>query len=153
MKETIFWNDPKGIFKRPSLRLPVEAPHQRLAYARHGQHVEANLLQFVQHQAGRLVHIVLWTEEAQTWTLLPSLGDFTNSGMLLIVLVLFHFLPRLGLNLASNGNTSMTCVVTWSSKGFLKCVTAVWSRLFLRNSSAVFLCAVKALTNYLPHLL
>lgn len=55
----------------------MEAPHQRLAYARHGQQVEANFLQFVQHQAGRVVHKVLWTEEAQTRTLFPHLGDFT----------------------------------------------------------------------------
>lgn len=41
------------------LRLLVEAPHQRLSHPGHRHYAEADLLQLVQHQAWRVVHMVL----------------------------------------------------------------------------------------------
>lgn len=44
----------------------------------------------------------------RTQALLPHLGDFTESGMLLTALVPFHFLPQVVLNHAGDDDTS-TC--------------------------------------------
>lgn len=89
-----------------SLCLLMETPHQRLSHTCHRQHAEANLLQFVQDEARWFLHMVFRTKISIN----KSNSAFHRCGIyrsfstmslenviLLIVLVLVHFPPHLGL--------------------------------------------------------
>lgn len=54
------------------LCVPVEAPHQGLPHPGHGEHPEADLLQLVEDQARRVVHMVLCK-------IVPQHGSFPGS--------------------------------------------------------------------------
>lgn len=82
----------------------MKTPHQCLSHTCHGHHTEANLLQLVQHQARRVIHMILGTETSINKAILLSTDVGISASLsklllenrvLLIVLVLVHFLPHL----------------------------------------------------------